>query len=357
MPFLDGFLVDLIDGPDDAVLVTGSRDGATWTGLDASLAPRWRIERSRHLPLFRRMFVEEGVLRRIETGGAIASLARLSELDGAAGPGRILAELDDGFVVARGQRILRVDCDGRPAWPDARTLPGIATRALVSGDRLLVTTDSLKYTAWGYLGPAVLMRALDGTVVAELRGNQLAALNGERFLLGLEGYDLFDTWLHDRDGKLVQAWRSCGHIVSDPDGTARVIELDRASPTRSHVVRLHPDGAIEHGPALDEGNASPPTVLDDGTIVFVDRGRLRAVDRQLSGALLADLLPIAPKDSWLHHARVARAGDMLITVVCERLPESSQPQCPGRTAGDMLYRCHLYSTVGPRSNSSGFDDA
>lgn len=293
----------------------------------------------------------------MHTGGAIASLARLPKLDSAAGPGRVLAALDDGFVMARGQRILRVDRDGRPVWPDVRTLPGIATRARVSGDRLLVATDSLKYTAWGYLGPAVLMRAFDGATVAELRGNRLVALDGERFLLRLAGYDLFDTWLHDCDGKLVQAWRSCGHIVPDPDGTARVIELDRTSPTRAHVVRLHPDGAIERGPALDEGNASPPTVLDDGTIVFVDRGRLRTVDRQLASALLADLLPIDPDDAWLHHARVAGAGNMLITGVCERLPERAQPQYPGRTAGDMLYPCHLYSTVSPRSNSSGFDDA
>lgn len=357
MPFLDGFLVALIGGPDDVVLVTRSRDSVTWIGLDASLAPRWRIERSHHLPLFQRMFVEEGALRRIEAGGTIASLSRLSELDGGAGPGRVLAELDDGFLVARGQRILRVDCEGRPAWPDARTLPGIATRARVSGDRLLVATDSLEYTAWGYLGPAVLLRARDGSVVAELRGDQLAALDGERFLLGLEGYDLFNTWLYDRDGKLVQEWRSCGHIVPDPDGTARVIELDRTSPTRSRVVRLHPDGAIERGPALDGGNASPPTVLDDGTIVFVDRGRLLAVDRQLTGTLLVDLLPIDPKNDWLHHARVARAGDMLITTVCERLPECSQPQNSGRTAGDLLYRCHLYSTDSPCSNSSRFDDA
>lgn len=86
-----------------------------------------------------------------------------------------------------------------------RTLPGIATRARVSGDRLLVATDSLKHTAWGYLGPAVLMRAFDGAIVAELCGNRLVALDGERFLLELAGCDLFDTWLHDCDGKLVQA--------------------------------------------------------------------------------------------------------------------------------------------------------
>lgn len=124
--------------------------------------------------------------------------------------------------------------------------------------------------------------------------------------------------------------------MPDPDGTARVIELDRTSPTRAHVVRLHPDGAIERGPALDEGDASPPTVLDDGTIVFVDRGRLRTVDRQFANALLADLLPIDPDDAWLHHARVASAGNMLITGVCERLPERTQPQYPGRVLVEQM---------------------
>ena len=128
---------------------------------------------------------------------------------------------------------------------------GVPKAVHASGDRFLVLTSSLEYHAWGFLGPALLLRRNDGSKLAELRGERGAGLGGGRFLLGLEGYDVFDTWLHDRDGGLLQQWRSYGHYTVDPDGTVRVIECDRTHPTRSRVVRLVPDGCQQQ-----DGNVS-----------------------------------------------------------------------------------------------------
>jgi len=52
-------------------------------------------------------------------------------------------------------------------------------------------------------------------------------------------------------------------------------------PTRSRVVRLLADGSIQHGPELAEGLVSPPVVLENGMLVFVDAGMLRSVDTSL----------------------------------------------------------------------------
>ncbi|MEV6292409.1 hypothetical protein AB0M41_18680 [Streptomyces sp. NPDC051896] len=157
----------------------------------------------------------------------------------------------------------------------------------MSGDRVLVTTDSMEYTAWGMLGPALLLDLADGRLVAELRGQSAAARGGGRFVLGLEGYEFFDTWEYDRDGNETDAWRSYGHYVV---GTGlRVVEADRRVPTSGRVVRLLPGGVVERGPHLSDGTPPEPLVLRDGTILVLDGGAVRAVGRRLDSTVLVEL--------------------------------------------------------------------
>ncbi|HUQ05243.1 MAG TPA: hypothetical protein VM261_22220 [Kofleriaceae bacterium] len=346
---VDGFTFDLLGGTDDVagdlILVTGGR-APVWTGLDAGFAERFRIEHGRPRSLHERRFVEGGTVRVVEPGGAVTPLARVADLDGGGESARVLLVLDDGMIISRGQRIVRVDPEGRRMWPEVRTLPGIATEACVSGDRLLVATDSLTYTHWGYDGPPCLLRLRDGSFVAELRqqSRRIAALDDDgHFLVTLAGYDVFDTWLHDRDGMELQRWRSSGHLVPDPDGTVRVVEVDSQTPTRARVARLHRDGTIERGPELHDSQCSPPVILDDGRLVFVEGGRVRAIDRALSATYLADLAHVPEESHWLFDAHLARFGARVVVALCERLPEAQQPKGPGRTAGDILYRTHLHA--------------
>ncbi|MFK3735962.1 hypothetical protein ACI2LJ_37465 [Streptomyces sp. NPDC088090] len=195
----------------------------------------------------------------------------------------------DGFAV-HGERgaVRATGPDGRTLWTHA--FAGRPNAAHVSGGRVLVTTDSPEYTPWGFLGPAYLLDLADGRLVAELRGERGAARGGGRFLLGLEGYGVFETVAYDRDGVETDRWASYGHYVV---GTGvRVVEADRRHPTRNRVVRLLPGGTVSPGPAPADSQPPEPVVLPDGTILVLDGHVLRAVDRDLVPTTLAELTPL-----------------------------------------------------------------
>lgn len=227
--------------------------------------------------------------------------------------GRSLARRGGLRVLGGTGEIRCVDSSGSTLWTTG--CAGVPNAAHICGGRVLVTTDSLDYTPWGHLGPALLLDLADGSPVAELRGARGAVLRGGRFFLGLEGYDVFDTWEYDRDGTLVDSWRSYGHYVT---GTGvRVVETDRSLPTSSRVVRLLPGGTVERGPSLTDPLCPEPSVLPDGTILVLDAGVLRAVDRRLGDAVLAELLPVEPDQTWRYRSGLRRSGDTLTATVSE----------------------------------------
>jgi hypothetical protein len=183
-----------------------------------------------------------------------------------------------------------------------------------SADRLLVLTDSLDYHPWGNLGPALLLRLDTGDRVADLRGQRGAALDGGRFLLGLQGYDTFDTWLHDRYGMELATWRTAGHYVpfADTDDVV-VVEYGNRSPS---VVRLLPGGEVERGHPLREQLVAEPVVLRDGTIVVLDAGVLLAVGRDLRAVVLAEVLDV--EDTSRFHGRLRLDDGVVKVTVVER---------------------------------------
>ncbi|MFD5462385.1 hypothetical protein ACFWIQ_06055 [Kitasatospora sp. NPDC127059] len=224
----------------------------------------------------------------------------------------------DGWEVHGGDGWLSwVGPDGGVRW--RRPCPGRPNAAHLSADRVLVTTDSFEYTAWGHLGPALLVDLAAGSLVAELRGERGAALGDDgRFVLGLEGYGAFHTRAYDRDGAVTDSWPSYGHYVVD--GGLRVVEADRRNPTGSRVVRLLPGGVVERGPRLSDAQAPAPLVLPDGTLLVLDAGVLRAVGRELDDAVLAELLPLAPDQRHRFTGALRRTAEGLTATLVERHP-------------------------------------
>ncbi|MER7767409.1 hypothetical protein [Kitasatospora sp. NPDC096140] len=227
-----------------------------------------------------------------------------------------LARRDGLEVHGRDGELRCVDATGRVRW--RRPCPGRPNAAHVFAGRVLVTTDSFEYTARGHLGPALLLDLADGALVAELRGERGAALGGGRFVLGLQGYDAFDTRAYDRDGTPVDSWRSYGHYVVGSG--LRVVETDRRHPTGSRVVRLLPGGRIEHGPLLADPQAPEPLVLPDGTLLVLDAGTLRSVGRGLDDTVLAELHPLAPDRQHRFTGSLRRTADRLDVTLVERHP-------------------------------------
>ncbi|MGW6918040.1 hypothetical protein ACWGB8_30135 [Kitasatospora sp. NPDC054939] len=237
--------------------------------------------------------------------------------DGVPADDGVLAERDGLRIVGRNGAVDCVDAAGRTRW--THTFAGRANDAHLSSGRVLVTTDSHEYTAWGVLGPALLLDLADGRVVAELRGASGTVLRGGRFVLGLEGYDVFDTWEYDRDGRLVDTWRSYGHYVV---GTGlRVVECDRRIPTGSRVVRLLPGGVVERGPRLRDPLCPRPVVLPDGTVLVLDAGVLRAFDRALRETVLAELWTSEAEREQRGIGSLRRRGDRLTAVLAVQHPD------------------------------------
>ncbi|MEU9857552.1 hypothetical protein [Streptomyces sp. NPDC047974] len=209
--------------------------------------------------------------------------------------------------------ITAVDAGNRPLWTHA--CAGRPNAAHISGGRVLVTTDSLEYTPWGFLGPALLLDLATGRLVAELRGERGAARGGGRFFLGLEGYGIFETREYDGEGSETARWPSYGHYVVGSG--VRVVEADRRVPTQGRVVRLLPDGVVTPGPALSDPQPPKPVVLPDGTLLVLDRHLLRAVDRDLATTVLAELTPVT--DSRTIRA-LRQDGTHLIATFAEPSP-------------------------------------
>ncbi|MFD9005008.1 hypothetical protein ACFV0T_29320 [Streptomyces sp. NPDC059582] len=230
-----------------------------------------------------------------------------------------LARRDGLSIVGAVGSVRCVDSTGRTLW--THRCSGRPNAAHLSGDRVLVTTYSLEYTPWGHLGPALLLDLADGRLVAELRGQSAAARGGGRFVLGLEGYDVFDTWEYDRDGTQTDAWRSYGHYVV---GTGlRVVEADRQLPSQGRVVRLLPGGVVERGPRLTDPLPPEPLVLRDGTILVLDGRAVRAVGRGLDSTVLAELTE-APADLRGPTRRKLRwDGDRVAAIVS--VPHANEP--------------------------------
>ncbi|MFE5796920.1 hypothetical protein ACFQ8C_30685 [Streptomyces sp. NPDC056503] len=223
----------------------------------------------------------------------------------------------DGIAVHGGHgAVTGVDSGGRTLWTHA--FSGRPNAAHVSGGRVLVTTDSLEYTPWGFLGPALLLDLTTGRLVAELRGERGAARGGGRFLLGLEGYGIFETRAYDRDGAETDRWPSYGHYVVGSG--VRVVEADRRIPTRGRVVRLLPGGVVTPGPALTDPQPPRPVVLPDGTLLVLDGHVLRAVDRDLGTTDLAELTPLADSRTI---RTLRRDGTRLVATFAE--PSAAPP--------------------------------
>jgi hypothetical protein len=238
--------------------------------------------------------------------------------------GNVSAEMeahDDATV----RRMLHYrEASGVVRW--SRAIDAVPMAAHVSGDRLLVTTNSLEYHAWGHLGPALLLDLNSGQLLKELFGARGAALSEGHFVLGVEGYDHFDTWLYGPSGDVIQQWRSFGHYVVDDGSSIRVIECDRRRPTRSRVARLSADGKVFRGDRLAHGQVSPPLLIDEGRALLVNGGVLTLLSDDLALLPLVDLLEIPEEANWLFSSEFAGKDDHFTVAIFERGESSLEYQ-------------------------------
>ena len=222
---------------------------------------------------------------------------------------------------------------GELVWDKPVICPGIPNDVLISENRLLITTNSEDYHAWGHLGPAIILDLETGNLIKEIKGSHGKALSGGRFIIGLEGYDVFDTWLYNEKGEMIQQWRSCGHYVIGQNDDIIVIEQDRITPTNSHVVRLCLDGKIERGSKLRTNSASNPIQLPNGDIIFDNSGILRVLDKSLTEVSNVKLLEISERNAWMYYSRNKYDTNNFFVYIMERSDGKKHP---------IEYKTHLW---------------
>ena len=203
-----------------------------------------------------------------------------------------------------------------PTWrlPLGHLPAGLA----VSGPRALITTQTEEYHAWGHLGPALLVDLERGTLLATLKGERALALPASQFLLGLEGYAHFDSWLLNSEGQELQNWRSYGHYFLESSGSVRVFECDRQNPTSSAVVRLHRNGAIQRGDRLLEGQIPRPLKLDQDRQLVLNGPFLQSCCESLR---LQTLLKL-PLTCEPEHSAIWEQGSFIEVGIIQRQKDS-----------------------------------
>jgi hypothetical protein len=159
----------------------------------------------------------------------------------------------------------------RPIDPWVPTTWFTTSRELaVSGDTVLVCFSETPRTG---IGVGYVVSLTDGALRFTTETgpiSQVAPLGEGAFLVGYQGYDAFETLHYDRGGLVLDRWSSHGYYVVD-DGV-RVIELENVQPSKMHLVRLLPGGAVTKGEWLDGYYTSRPLLGADGTVYFFRTG-------------------------------------------------------------------------------------
>jgi len=235
---------------------------------------------------------------------------------------RVLAQIDNGKIIANGDFLYLANDDGINQWQQPLNCNAKPSNAYLSQDRILLTTQTHHFHSWGTLGPALLIDLNTGGVITVLEGDNAAALKNGSFILGLEGYDYFDTWLYDRNGHRLCHWRSYGQYVVNENDDITVLECDRKTPTSTRIAQLKLDGSLTYGERLKDGVVSNGLLLKNGDIVFVELGTVRIIDHNLQPQYSLSLLDISQKNSWAFSASVSFLNEDVLIKICQRSIES-----------------------------------
>ena len=234
---------------------------------------------------------------------------------------RVLVKIDKGKLIANGDYVYWVNESGIKQWQQPLNCHAKPNNAYISQDRILLTTHSHHYHRWGYLGPVLLIDLNTGDVITILKGNNAAALKNGNFILGLEGYDYFDTWLYNRNGHRLCHWHSYGHYIINENDDITVLECDRKNPTSARITQLKLDGNLVYGEPLSDGVVSNGLLLKNGGIVFVELGTVRIIDHNLQTKYSLPLLDVSPGNSWAFNVTLSFSNQDVLIKISKRSKE------------------------------------
>ena len=224
-----------------------------------------------------------------------------------------------GLILSKGRHLNFVDFDGGNIWRSSLICKDKPDSASVSGDRLVITTTTEDYHAWGFLGPAILIDLNNGEIIKELKGEKIQALSNGEFLLGLEGYEFFHTWLYDGEGSK-QEWKSYGEYFQTQDGII-VIEKNRQNPDSSYLKKLNRDGSIVQRMKLKSSRSSNALLLNADNFIFENGGELIISDSKLKEIKTQKLIKYSEEEATRFSSRITRNDQKILVEILERTSE------------------------------------
>jgi hypothetical protein len=169
----------------------------------------------------------------------------------------------------------------------------------VSGDAVLACFSDVPRSGIGF---GYVVSLTDGALRFTTQTgpiSEVAPTGGGAFLVGYQGYGAFETLHYDRDGRVLERWASHGYYLVG-DGV-RVIELENTLPSKMHLVRLLPGGAVRKGEWLDGYYTSRPLLGADRMAYFFRKGAVLAA-RDLS---IDERLVLTAPDDGLFSTAIA----------------------------------------------------
>lgn len=156
-----------------------------------------------------------------------------------------------------------------PAWTPENWLPFGDDQLLISDDRVLASFQEMPRSG---IGCRYVLCAKTGQLLWKSNASPIAnafALSYRRFLMGVQGYGAFETYLYEDGVDEMVTWRSHGHDFVTKHGTIMSIQMSNDSSVPQHVVELCLNGSVVvQSKRLPGYYTSKPVQLLDGSVYF-----------------------------------------------------------------------------------------
>jgi len=145
----------------------------------------------------------------------------------------------------------------------------------------------------------------------------ICGLKGGKFLIGHQGYGAFDTNLYNKEGKIIERWKSVGTSVVNSNDEIFAIEMDNHSDSKLHFVELKKGNEVKKGRRIPGYYIVHPVLDDLGNVIFWRNNELVIVDNKGN---LHKLFAIKPTErDWTSNRMLLHQSGILVFSVNENL--------------------------------------
>lgn len=188
---------------------------------------------------------------------------------------------------------------------------------IVSGENILV--NYFEFPGSG-IGVSFCLNIETGIILWTTKPapfESICGLNDGTFLIGYQGYGAFDTNLYNKDGEIVERWKSVGTTIVNSKDEIFAIEMDNHSDSKLHFVELKSGNKVKKGGVIPGCSIIYPVLDDSGNVAFWRNNELTIIDNK---GYLHKLFALEPTDrDWTSNRMLLHQKGTLVFSVNESL--------------------------------------